>query len=78
MDFQIWFDIAAGIIGVLFTVLTTIMILVFKSLQQSMVKIGDKLDKLSNTVFGNYVTRSDCHTTKDLVFRKLDDKVDKA
>ena len=71
-EYQVFFDVAVGVIGVLGGwVLNTVWGAV-KDLQEADKELAEKVGHIEVLVAGRYVTREEFNTTLNQVFTKLD------
>lgn len=79
MDFQIGFNWAVGIIGVLGGIVLKTFSDSLKTLQVNDGQLTEKVQKIEVLVVGKYVTHSDLEKLSNALFSKLDkisDKID--
>ena len=79
-DYQVLFNIAASIVGMLVGIVLTMVWSMVKTLQSADIVLADKVQKIEVLVAGNYVTRPELEKYIQAMFHKLDiieEKLDK-
>jgi hypothetical protein len=72
VEYQVLFDVAIGVIGVLGGWTLNTVWAAVKELQEADKELAEKVGSIEVLVAGRYVTREDFNTTLNQVFERLD------
>lgn len=71
-DYQVFFDVAIGVVGVLGGWILNTVWGAVKDLQESDKQLAEKISSIEILVAGRYVTREEFNSTLNQVFERLD------